>query len=53
MVAAVVLDGDLELFIGHVRVLDPAAGLIQERQIDGGFGESGANQQQAQFSFLW
>jgi hypothetical protein len=41
--AAVVLDGDLLPLIGQVRVLDPSAGLVENRNVDSGLRQAVAD----------
>lgn len=52
MMAAVVLDRDLFPFIRHVRVLDPAAGLVEHGDVDSRFGQPVADQEQPEFGFF-
>ena len=52
MMRAVVLDRDLFALVGEVRVLDPAAGLVEHGDVDGGLRQAMANQKQPEFGLF-
>ena len=52
MMPAVVLDRNLVPIVGQVRVLDPTAGLVENRDIDSGFRQTVADQEKPEFGLL-